>query len=358
MAAGSALLRCSMRHWLAVLVFAVASASVLSACDFVSPVVATVNASPITREWLDSVSDAFEGDKALQALIDVGPAVVVSSAEEERSQSGLRGRDLRLALLSRRMNLEVVDTMLGRMNLDPSAWRKQAAAEVERQTQAKTWASESQRRAVLEFASKWRGDRALLIEAIMPSQPSETSLELLFQRYPGFGAKLCFSVIKVENDDESRKVAERLNAGESFSAVAADLSVDLATKPRRGDVGCVTLLQAFQRLQDPVPFAVALSLRPGQARGPIEGATGARWFVRHSDSGSTGLDFDSARPQLLEQYGQARLQVVSDQFVEVALSLDVRIACPEGRWNPEQLAIEACDSSSGGAHPPLPQPEQ
>ncbi len=331
----------------------------LSACSFTSPVVATVGGSPITREWLDSMQAAFEGDRSLQALVNIAPQVFVQSPEEAASIPGLTGNELRLALLTRRLNLEVVGTMLGRMGLDPTEWRKFAADNLQGRLADRNWASESQRSAVIDFASRWQGDRQMLLEALMPSQPDEQALRTLFEAYPTFGARLCFSVIKVQTQEDALAVEERLRSGESFSQVAADLSQDQASKTRRGDVGCVVLLEAFQRLQDPVPFLVAFSLDPGQARGPVEGATGGAWYVRRAESGSTGTDFESAREHLIQQYSQARIQYVSDRFAEVASTIDVRIACPEGRWNPEQLTIEPCV----GAVPvedtiPVPGPEQ
>jgi hypothetical protein len=329
---------------------------IFGACAFASPVVATVNGSPITKSWLDSVHSAFDGDRSLQALVNIAPQTFASSPEEAAAQPGLTGRQLRVELLWRRLNLEVVDTMLGRMGLDPTEERKQSIAEIDRLTAGRRWESEGQRQTVVDFVSRWIGDRTMLIEAIMPSVPDDDALRTLFETFPAFGAKLCFSVIKVQTPEEARKVEERLQAGESFSQVAADLSVDLATKPRRGDVGCVMLLEAYQRLQDPAPFAVAFSLGPGQARGPIEGPSGGAWYVRLNDSGSTGYDFDSARPQLFQQYPQARLQVVSDRFTQVALELDVRVACPDGRWNPENLVLEDCNEEPAGTGQPQVEP--
>ncbi len=346
------------RHlrWIAIAVL-LASALLASACSFGSPVVATVGGSPITKHWLDSVVSAFEGDAALQRLVDIVQPVTASTVGQITDQPGLSGSELRVELLYRRLNLEVVDTMLGRMGLDPTEWRNQVSDLILQRLANQRWKSDSQRETVIDFVTKWRGDRQLLIEALMPSNPDEQSLRTLFDAYPGFGAKLCFSVIKVQGPQEAQQVEERLRKGESFSQVAADLSQDLATKPRRGDVGCVLLMEAFEKLQDPAPFAVALSLSPGQARGPIQGPSGGLWYVRHNEQGSTGFDFDSARPQLIEQYQPARSQFVSDRFAEVAQSLDVRVACPEGRWNPELMVIESCDTSTESPAPSISEPQ-
>lgn len=317
--------------------------TMLAGCSFVSPVVASVDGSVVSKFWLDQMERAFEGSAVLQSLVGIAPVVAHSDPRQAAASAGASGPELRLQILNIRIRLEIVDSLLGRLGLDPADWRVEYRRRIEDRLRAQGVEWDDRSEPALDLAARWHGDLAMIHEALMPSQPDEAALRRAFETEPVFGARLCFSVIKVSKQDDAERVVERLQAGESFSQVASEVSEDPATKPRRGEVGCVTAVQALERLQDPTPFLVAYNLPDNRARGPEQGVAGL-WFVRRGE-GSTGFDFESARPQLEAQYPQARGAVVERRLVDTALAADVRVVCPHGRWVPETLLVVPCEGA-------------
>lgn len=326
-----------------VVAIVLAATTVLAGCSFVSPVVASVDGSVVSKSWLDEMERAFEGSAALQSLVGIAPAVVPSDPRQAAVSPGASGPELRLQILNIRIRLEIVDSLLGRLGLDPAEWRAEYRRRIEDRLRAQGVGWDRRSEPALDLAAKWHGDLAMIQEALMPSQPDEAALRQAFETQPIFGARLCFSVIKVSKQEDAERVVARLQAGESFSQVASEVSEDPATKPRRGEVGCVTAVQAVERLQDPTPFWIAYDLPDNRARGPEQGVTGL-WFVRRGE-GSTGFDFESARPQLEAQYQQARGAVVERRLIDTALAADVRVVCPHGRWVPETLLVVPCEGA-------------
>ncbi len=78
--------------------------------------------------------------------------------------------------------------------------------------------------------------------------------------------------IQVTTQDEALSALERLNAGEEFAIVAAELSQDSFTAYKGGDLGWVTQ----EQLQEVIGEAV-FNLPVGEISGPIETETG--WYI-------------------------------------------------------------------------------
>ena len=78
--------------------------------------------------------------------------------------------------------------------------------------------------------------------------------------------------IVVPSKKEAQRVAERLAAGESTEAIAAEVSIDESTRSTGGDLGNL----AAEQLEDPVAKA-AFAAREGQVYGPVKGSHG--WNV-------------------------------------------------------------------------------
>ncbi|MBI2911756.1 MAG: peptidylprolyl isomerase [Chloroflexi bacterium] len=77
------------------------------------------------------------------------------------------------------------------------------------------------------------------------------------------------AVIVVSSRPEAEKVQERLRAGESFGAVAADVSTDRESKERQGDYGWVP-----RGLKNEAWDETIFALRPGQTSEPIDALDG------------------------------------------------------------------------------------
>jgi len=80
------------------------------------------------------------------------------------------------------------------------------------------------------------------------------------------------SNIVVPSQDEAQRVAQRLAAGESIETIAAEVSIDEATRKSGGDLGYLAAAQ----LEEPVAKA-AFVARKGQVYGPVKGSHG--WNV-------------------------------------------------------------------------------
>jgi len=78
--------------------------------------------------------------------------------------------------------------------------------------------------------------------------------------------------VVVRSEDEAQNVARRLAAGESIDVIAADVSIDEATRDKGGDLGNLSAAQ----LEAPVAKA-AFSARKGQVYGPVKASQG--WNV-------------------------------------------------------------------------------
>ncbi len=78
--------------------------------------------------------------------------------------------------------------------------------------------------------------------------------------------------ILVENEDEAKKVAERVKGGEDFAKVAGEVSKDPGSKTDGGDLGFFTKDRMVE------PFAeAAFKLEPGQISDPVKSQFG--WHV-------------------------------------------------------------------------------
>jgi len=99
--------------------------------------------------------------------------------------------------------------------------------------------------------------------------------------------------VVVPSQDEARRVAERLAAGESIEAIAAEVSIDESTRKSGGDLGYLAAAQ----LEDPVADA-AFTAGKGQVYGPVKASHG--WNV--------GVVADVAAPQ------PAKFAEVKDAF--------------------------------------------
>lgn len=305
----------------------------LSGCSLTSPAVSSVNSSVISRAWLDEATSYFMGDPIMQAAAGIRPPQVTDPTGQVQSGEPSR-EDIERKVLEREIITQLFESEIYSRGFDPDIWIERNLPKVEQAVYARYGGRELPPQGAIELLNRWSSTSEAFVTAAtgLPEQATRQAIATIFERLPVAGRKICFSVIAVNSEEKAKQVIERLGKKESFKQVAADLSDHLPSKPRQGDVGCLTISQAGQLLQDPSVFKVAMETPPGTSTGPFQGGTGLSWWVRVADSGSTGTDLESATPQILEQYEGARGAIAQEEYERALTESDIRVVCPVGRW--------------------------
>jgi peptidyl-prolyl cis-trans isomerase D len=124
-------------------------------------------------------------------------------------------------------------------------------------------------------------------------------------------------LFELDDDDPMAKAEAalaRLNAGESFEAVAADVSEDPGTASQGGSLGRIA------RGMLPGPFEDAVfSMEEGEIRGPVESDFGVHIIRLDAIEAGEVRSFEEVRDELAEQLQRERSE---DRFADLAEELD------------------------------------
>ena len=132
---------------------------------------------------------------------------------------------------------------------------------------------------------------------------------------------VCTTHLLVETEDEARAALERIENGEAFADVAADVSTDTASAVQGGDLGC-SAASGFVE-----PFAqAAMTAELGTPTGPVESQFGFHVLVVSSRELATA---DDVRSSLLSD---AVLAAADAWFLEVTSAADVEVGDGFGTW--------------------------
>lgn len=118
------------------------------------------------------------------------------------------------------------------------------------------------------------------------------------------------SQIVVKNEDEARKVYERVNKGEDFGIVAKELSKDEKTKALGGDMGFFKKGQLNPQIEN-----VTFNLKKGQVSMPLN-LKGDLYIFKVTDVKGTPAPFESIKQQLMEQLKIKRQQEWFSNYIE------------------------------------------
>ncbi len=174
----------------------------------------------------------------------------------------------------------------------------------------------------------------LLIDRGIPAVMSDEAFLLeVVEGDPSSLAEVCVRHILVATQEEAALVAERLDGGEDFAEVAAEVSLDPGSPG--GDLGC----SAASRYVP--PFAQAAVVAPiGELFGPVETEFGWHLLIVDDRTAPT-LDDLAADPM-----GSLPQEVTADRWRDwlngVFATADIEVASTVGVW----------DSSTGSIAPP------
>lgn len=309
---------------------AVVAALALPACALTSPMASSVNSSNISDAWLDQTTAAFVGSPLLQSAAGLGSQQPV---QQGQAPPELPVDDLKRQILTREIFTQMLEGEIYKAGADPTQRIAEARDDFEVRLRSRAAPdAPPPNPAAVEAIARWAGVERAFVDSVTPETPTTETLQAIYDKIPLLGQKLCMSVIEVTTPAAAQKVSQRVAAKESFGQIAADLSEDLNSKPRKGDVGCITAQDANQKRIDPAVFRAAAQTKPGSVSPPVQGDGGGVWFVRHADQGSTGADFESAVPNLIAQYNLARNAMAQERYQDLASSSDVTVVCPLGQW--------------------------
>ena len=126
-------------------------------------------------------------------------------------------------------------------------------------------------------------------------------------------AEVCAKHILVADLDEAEAVAERLQAGEAFAEVAAEVSMDTGSAARGGELGCLpqgATVPAF----DEAAFAAEI----GELTGPVQTQFGYHLLVVDERVDARQRSFDEVRDQIEREMRGARAELALQRAIEVA----------------------------------------
>lgn len=118
------------------------------------------------------------------------------------------------------------------------------------------------------------------------------------------------SQIVVKNEEEAKKVYERVDKGEDFAEVAKELSKDEKTKASGGDMGFFKKGQLSPQIEN-----VAFSLKKGQVSMPMN-LKGDLYIFKVTDVKGTLIDFEQIKNQLMEQLKAKKQQDWFNSYID------------------------------------------
>ncbi|WP_297214253.1 MULTISPECIES: peptidylprolyl isomerase [Thermodesulfovibrio] len=118
------------------------------------------------------------------------------------------------------------------------------------------------------------------------------------------------SQIVVKNEEEAKKVYEKIDKGEDFGKIAKELSRDERTKANGGDIGF------FKKGQlDPQIENLAFNLKKGQVSMPLNRKDGL-YIFKITDVKGTPIEFEQIKQQLTEQLKAKKQQEWFNSYIE------------------------------------------
>lgn len=323
---------------------AIATVSLLAACtESSSDPAATIDGIEISEQELVDELDAIDGNA------DYVAAYEASAASEGRP--GIRGAEpdtfdtaFVATTLSLRMQFALLEAEVDRRQLPVD----DTCRDVARTRVVERFAGASETgdgEAILDaFGEDYAGylvDRetdfvtlqADVVGEPCALEPSDDRVEAYYEENSDlFSAETaCVSHILVATGAEADAVAARLDGGEDFAAIAAELSIDTQTGPQGGDLGC-TPAGAY------VPeFEAAAFAQPvGEVGDPVETEFGFH-LILVTERGVP--EFDDVREDVVLAVQQADEVTFFEWFDEALTAAEITVDPRYGTWDPTTFNI-------------------
>ncbi len=130
------------------------------------------------------------------------------------------------------------------------------------------------------------------------SQPSEAELKEYYEKHKDdftTNTQVRLSQIVVKDEQAAMKVFERLQKGEDFAKVAADLSIDKNSAKSGGDIGTFKRGDLNKELEN-----IAFRLKKGEISNPIPLKDGIH-FIKVTDAKGTVQELEKVRPFIIQK---------------------------------------------------------
>lgn len=118
------------------------------------------------------------------------------------------------------------------------------------------------------------------------------------------------SHILVKSDDDVAKVYERLQKGEDFGKVAAELSMDKATAKSGGDLGSFKRGEMAKELEE-----VAFKVKKGETSMPVKMKDGIH-IMKVTDAKGTVVDFEKVKGAISERVRSMKQKEGFEKYIE------------------------------------------
>ena len=152
-------------------------------------------------------------------------------------------------------------------------------------------------------------------------QPSPDAVATELADNPLAWTEVCAAHVLVETEEEANEVLARLEAGEDFADIAAEVSLDSGSGAAGGDLGCASP-------EDYVaPFAEAtMAATIGEPHGPVESEFGFHVILVNSRS---DVGDEAVSAYLLEA---AVVAAADEWFIEAVEAAVVEVDASYGEW--------------------------
>ncbi len=232
-----------------------------SACSTVSPDAATVNGDSINRSTFDDQLETYAANDAFLARVSqAGQGAVEGNGE------GTVSADFARQVLQREIVLLVVqqENVARGATVTPEI---EAAAREDVIAQFGLEAFDAFPKSFQDTLVDQNAQVFLLRAHVAGNALDDAALLAAFDEDPSQFAEVCAADILVETKAEAEAVAARLDNGEDFATVAAEVSTDTGSAANGGNLGCVARGVTVPEFEDAL-FATpeGRDLGPGRDR--------------------------------------------------------------------------------------------